>query len=424
MRAEFPSIFILLAGLMFLNASAMAQEELDEDRKVEKRQESAQTMTEPIYRRLNSIHEMLAEEKYADAMSALAKMENMRLNKYEEALMAQTYGFAYVQQAQYQQALDYFEKSLALNALPALAQQGMLYSLAGLYAAEGQYLKCIETMREWFRYEEDPIADAYMVIGSALTELERFDEALPYVQKAIQKAEEPKENWYLLELAIYFEKERYRDAASLLKEVVQIWPDNPKYWDMLASSYLELKEDKAALDTLMIAYTKGLLSSESKIMAVVQLNMIQDIPYTAGVILEKELEAGRVEANKKNLDILLQAWLSAREYDRAVATIDRLAPVAKDGTYFMQKAGIHNELGQWQQVIAAVDQALETGLDKPAEAHMLAGMAYTELKEFSKAIASFRSAKQSGTAKQRQNADAWIDFVNEKIQIKSVALNE
>ena len=412
-----------MTGILILSLPALSQEELNDDRKVEERRDIPHTMTEPVYKRLNSIHEMLAEEAYADAMTALSKLENARLNKYEEALIAQTYGFTYVQQGKYELALQYFEKSLAFNTLPALAQQGMLYSLAGLYLAERQYLKAIETIREWFRYEEDPIADAYMIIASALTELERYDDALPYVQKAIQKAEEPKENWYLLELAILFEKQRYRDAISVLKEVVQIWPDAPKYWDMLASSYLELNEDKAALDCLMISYNKGSLTTENKILALVQLNMVENIPYTAGEVLERELAAGTVEENKKNLDMLLQAWLTSREYDRAVAVIDRLAPYAKDGTYFMRKAGIHNELGQWEKVIVAVDQALEKGLEKPTDAHMLAGMAYTELRRYPKAIAAFRNAKDLGDTKQRKNAAAWIDFVSEKAQIKSAALN-
>jgi tetratricopeptide (TPR) repeat protein len=413
----------LIIGILILSVSAVSQEELNDDRKVEKRREFPHTMTEPVYKRLNAIHELLAEEKYADAMSDLSKMKNMRLNKYEEALMAQTYGFTYVQQGKYELALNYFEKSLAFNTLPSLAQQGMMYSLAGLYAAEGQYLKAIETMREWFRYEKKPIADAYMIIASAFTELERYDDALPYVRKAIQKAEEPKENWYLLELAIYFEKNRYRDAISLLKTVVQYWPDSPKYWDMLASAYLELSEDKAALDTLMISYNKGSLTTESKILALVQLNMVQDIPYTAGIVMERALADGTVEENKKNLDMLLQAWLSSREYDRAVAVIDRLAPYGEDGTYFMRKAGIHNERGEWKNVLKAVDQALDMGLEKPTDAHMLAGMAFTELEQYPKAIAAFRDAKVVGDTKQRKNADAWIDFVTEKVQIKSAALN-
>jgi tetratricopeptide (TPR) repeat protein len=103
--------------------------------------------------------------------------------------------------------------------------------------AERQFLKSIETAREWFRYEEDPIPDAYMLIGSSFAELDRFDDALPYVLKAIEKADEPRENWYMLALAIHFQRDRYRDAAAVLTKMLQYWPDKPRYWDMLAGCY-------------------------------------------------------------------------------------------------------------------------------------------------------------------------------------------
>ena len=48
--------------------------------------------------------------------------EGMRLSDYERALVLQTYGFIYAQQEQYTQALDYFERCIALDALPLKAQ--------------------------------------------------------------------------------------------------------------------------------------------------------------------------------------------------------------------------------------------------------------------------------------------------------------
>ena len=125
-------------------------------------------------------------------------------------------------------------------------------------------------------------------------------------------SDEPKEGWYMLELAIHFEKKDFRAAVALLRKMVRFWPDSGKYWDMLASAYLELKEDKNALDTFMVAYTNGLIDDPTRIMTVVQLNLSLDIPFTAGVILEKEMAAGRIESSKKNLEILLQAWIEAR----------------------------------------------------------------------------------------------------------------
>ncbi len=422
-RFSLATLVLLAATLLAVSGPSASQEELKDDRKIEKYRKSSESMTEAVYRRLGNAQEAIAAENYNEALAALQRLSKSSLNDYEEALVLQTFGYAYIQQNRLKLAVDYFEKSLAMESLPGEAQQGMLYSLASLYASEGRYQEAIDTMRTWFRYEAKPVPDAYMVIASSFVEMQRFDDALPYVQKAISVAEEPREQWYMLELAIYFEKQRFRDAVSLLRKMIQYWPENGKYWDMLASAYLELKQDKNALDTLMVAYANGLIEDNNRLMTVIQLNMAQDIPFNAGVILEKEMAAGRIETNKKNLEILLQAWMSAMEYERAVKTIDRLGPLADDGKYFMRKAGIHNELGEWSEVIVAVKQALDKGVEDPADAHMLAGMAYTELEQFSEALEAFRDARNAGDDRQRRNAAAWISFVQEKIALKGATLS-
>jgi tetratricopeptide (TPR) repeat protein len=412
--------FALLAVVMTAclgSLSAPAQEELKDNREIEERRESTQTMSELVYRRLTGTHEHLGEDELGEALDGLRILENMRLNKYEEALVHQTYGFVYVRQDKQQAAIASFEKCLALNALPNLAQQGMLYSLAGLYAANEKYLKSIETMRVWFQFEPDPPARAYMVIGSSFTELEKFDDALPYVQKAIQKSEKPRENWYLLELAIHYEKKRFQDVVAVVRTVLQYWPDKVKYWEILFGAYLQLGEDKNALDALMVAYAKQLIVTEGKIMSVVQMNMALDIPFTAGSVLEDEISAGNVKSNKKNLDILLQAWLSAREFERAIATIDNIAPLVDDGEYYVQKANIYNEMGEWQKVADSARQALDAGLKKPADAHMLAGMAYSELDRYADSMSAFRRARELSDERGRKAVDAWIAFLEEKMFI-------
>jgi tetratricopeptide (TPR) repeat protein len=257
------------------------------------------------------------------------------------------------------------------------------------------------------------------MIASSFAELEKLESALPYVQKAISKAEKPNENWYMLELAIHVEANRYREGAGVLRRMLAIWPERPRLWDMLASINLELGNDREALDVMMVAYNSGFLDEESKILPVVQLNMLLEIPHVAGRILETELANGNVEENKKNLDTLLSAWIDAREYDKAVAVIDKLGAMTGDGKYFMQKASIHNELGNWEQAASSARQAIDAGVEEPTDAYMLAGTAYAEMERFQDAINAFRSAKQSGDAQERANADSWIAFVEEKIQLQA-----
>ncbi len=412
--------------LVIASSVCFAQEELDDNRKVLKRREVNSAMSEPIYNRLSKIHDLMGEDKLNEALTALGKLENAGLSKYEKALVQQTFGFVYAQQGKQQKAIESFEKSLALESMPPQAHQGMLYSLAGLYAAESKFLKSIETAREWFRYEEEPAPDAYMLIGSSFAELDRFDDALPYVLKAIEKADKPRENWYMLALAIHFQNDRFHDAAAILTTMLQYWPDKARYWDMLSGCYLELEDDKRALDTMMLAYTNGMLTKPNRVRGLAQLAMMRDMPYSAGQILEKEIASNVLETSEDNLKLLLQAWLSAREYDRAVAVIDRLETFADDGEYFLQAAQIYNETGAWSKVVENANKALDAGLKNPVDALMLAGTAYSEMDRFDDAIRVFNRVRSSGDADDRRNAQAWIDFVGEMRHVRgaSIASND
>ena len=131
---------------------------------------------------------------------------------------------------------------------------------------------------------------------------------------------------------------------------------------------------------------------------------------------------GTVEEKKRTLDILLQSWIAAREYDRAVAAIDRLVPYAEDGQYFLQAAGIYNETGKWQKVADNAVKALDAGLDEPVQALMLAGTAYSELDRFEEALTSFRRVREIGNTSERGTAGSWISFVEEKQQTQNAAL--
>ena len=185
------SVTSILAALAICVNTAWSQEELNDDREIKEHPEVRQSMTEPVYRRLGTVHTLIGENDYAKALENLEKLAKVPMNQHEEALVQQTFGFIYIQLDRPQDALAAFEKSLDLGMMPGSVIQGLRYSVAGLYLSEGQHQKAIDTMRLWFQYEEDPKADAYMVIASAYGEMEQMENALPYVQKAISMAEKP-----------------------------------------------------------------------------------------------------------------------------------------------------------------------------------------------------------------------------------------
>lgn len=382
------------------------------------REERNVTMSESAYKRLTQIHEFMGNGELDEALKRLNSLKNSRLSDYENALVLQTYGFIYAQQGEYGAAIDAFEACLALDALSNIAQQGMLYSLAGLYGSEGRFQDAINVMSEWFKYAQEPVpANAYMLVGSSYSELDDYAKALPYVMEAIKRSEEPKESWYQLALAINFERGDFTEAARLLREMIVFWPNRPRNWEMLSSAYMELKQDQNALATLMLAYQKGLIQEENKLLNLVKMNMFMEIPFEGGRILEEEMNNGRIEKTQANLELLLSAWTSAREFDKAIAVIDVLAPMVGSSDYYWQRAQLFNEKANWPEVISSVTQALERGgLKRPGEAYVLMGMAHSELGEFDRAIAAFEQAKKHGDDA-RRNATAWIDYVNDRRQV-------
>lgn len=420
MTRVFLTFAVAIGATLALSGVAGAQEELSDNRQVEERKEPVTTMSEAVYRRLEAIHELIGNGEGAEALQRCnAMLEKSRLTDYERALILQAAGFVHAGADRFPQAITYFEKSLALNSLPTQAQQGMLYSLSGLYASQEQFMKAIETARQWFKYEPDPKAEAYMLIGSSFSQLERYTDALPYVKKAIEKKDTPQESWYQLEMAIYFETKQVAKAVPLLQKMIQLWPDKRQYWETLSGAHMELGQDRQALSTSMVAYRKGLTDEEKKILNLVRLNMFLEIPYTAGQILSDEMAAGRVERTQDHLDLLEQAWTAAQEYDKALEVMGELGELTGDAEYAIRQAKIYNELTRWEDVVAAANRAIDQGYDDKGEAYLLIGTAYSEMGRLRDSLAAFKQAEDTGDADQRRNARAWIGFVNDRLKIAS-----
>lgn len=424
MRRSLPHLLVLVASLLVALPSAAQQEQQCEGPEGVERKERPSLIGERTFRRLSAVHEQLGENKYAEATKGLQALEKANLNDYEMAMVNQTFGYVFAGQGKYDRAIPYFEKALQSDALPNSAHFGLMYSLAQLYAGQEQHQRTVDLMLEYLKFQCDPPPQAYIALGSSLASLNRFNDALPYVRKAIAKAgDKAQESWYLLELAIYFEQKDYASAARHLRGMVSKWPEKLKYWEMLSGAYQEQQKDFEALAVLMVAYRKGLFYDvpadqlEKKILNVVRMNMFVDVPFVAGSILDDEMAAKRVADNEKNLTLLLSAWTQAREFDRAVATIDRLAPLKPDGELYLQKAQLLAEKSAWPETIEAARQAIAKGnLKKPGGAYLLIGIAANEMRDWQQALDALREARNYDQNTRRQATD-WIKFVEDRMAV-------
>jgi tetratricopeptide (TPR) repeat protein len=66
----------------------------------------------------------------------------------------------------------------------------------------------------------------------------------------------------------------------------------------------------------------------------------------------------------------------------------------------------------------ATTQALkDLNLENIGDVYILRGMAHTELNEYQEAVESFTKAVELGTDTNKRNAEAWLDYVSDRVEV-------
>ncbi|EKM29492.1 anaphase-promoting complex, cyclosome, subunit 3 family protein, partial [Vibrio harveyi] len=219
-------------------------------------------LSDKTFKVVNKVQELIATEKYSDAIERLNKALGKTSKKYDRAVLLQQMGFLYSMRDDYVKASKYFAEALSLDALPVPVAQQVRYSLAQLYLAEEQFKKSVKTMEKWFAVaettKEKPQAHAYITLASAYVQMEDYRKAIAPTKKAIAMTKNPSESWYMLLMASHYELGQMKSVASVLKILTTKYPQKKRYWMQLSGTYMELNQDKNALSALEMAYKLGL----------------------------------------------------------------------------------------------------------------------------------------------------------------------
>lgn len=379
------------------------------------REVSPGTMSEQLYRRLETVHDLISEEKYGEAEERARDLVGRARSEYEEAVAVQTYGHILAAQEKYPQAIRQFQRAIELNALPNPTHFGMMYNVAQLLISTEEYEDGLRWLNRYFDQvpEKNIDLNAYVLAASANAELNNHRTAIDYIEIALERSEKPKESWYQLLLAMHLELKDYATAAKVLERVIKLWPEKKQYWTQLSSIYLQLNQDKKALSVLELARTRDLLEKESEWKQLVQLYLFLEIPFKGAKAMQEGMERGIVEQDKDNLELLGNAWYSARELDRAIDAFERAGRLAVNGKIDMRRAYMLIDKEDWSEARNALNEALEKGgIDNPGNAYVLLGMSNYELGNVDAAKSAFRQAMNYDDS--RSAASQWLRHMEEE----------
>jgi len=368
-------------------------------------------LSERTYKRLSDIHELMGEEKYEEVLkrlNILAKTVSSR--KYENAVVMQTYGYLYVSTDQPRKAIEVFNQSLDSQAMPEPAEQNVRLNLAQLYFSVGENRKAVAKYEAWIKLEKSPSPAGYALGGTLYAAIKNYPLAAKYLRSAITASTKPREDWYRLLLAVYYEDKKYSQAAPLLKEMVGYFPDKKEYWQQLSAVYSTLGNDRESLAALQLAYLNGLLAEEKELLNLARFYMYLDMPYKAVQLIEDATEKGMIQTSKENLEILYQACTRANELEKAVKVLYRLSEEFQDESVLMKIAHLKAEMGHWAEANRTITQAIgKGGLDDAGRAYLIQGITFYELNEQVKAVEAFEHARQDSETENQ--AQQWLAFL-------------
>ena len=411
------AIILLLSFSIIAEASTNLPKyhPLREDREVLDRPNSVRQFSYNVNKKFEGVSDRFGNGDLDGAMQSLESMLEWNLSKYEKAVVYQFMGFVFVQQNKIDDAIKVFSKTVDLNVLSNTQHQSTQFNLASLYGSREEWDLTINALMKFYEFEREPVAESYIMTGIAYFQKGLPLEALPYIHIANEKAIKPKESWLQLELAILFINKRYDEAIEVVKKLSTYWPEKEKYWETMAGTYMEMQKDANALAALSLGYKNNAISKAETLENLARLNLYLEIPYQAATLIEKNIQDGNIENSEKNLRLLLGAWTAAREFNKAIAVIDILAPITGEGKLYIQKAMLLNENGDWEGVKDATVKALyDEELENKGDVFILRGMAETELGYYDQAIESFTQAMEIGTETNKKNAEAWIEYVGDR----------
>ncbi|MDJ0700878.1 MAG: CDC27 family protein [Woeseiaceae bacterium] len=405
---------LALCGLLAFSP-VVAQEEEPPQQKTKQ----AQAVSKAVYEKIEKAQEMVDAKDYRGALKVLDSLYDPdKLTEYEQANVLNYIGFVHFNMESIPNAIRTYERLLAIPGLePQMAKQ-TTYTLAQLYTMEEQYAKALTTLDKWFLMETNPPPEAFILKAQCLYQEQRYKEMIQPINNAMRVAKERdkpvKEDWYVLLNFAYFQDENYKEVRDIQKILLANWPKK-RYWMSLAGAFTELGQDDNLIYAFDAMHLQEMLDKESELVTMAQLYMQADTPYKAGVLLEKEMEAGRVSKNAKNYRLLSQAWQLAMEDEKAIPALTEAARLSTDGELNVRLGNAYLNTGNYAECVKSVREGLRKGGLKAADnAQISLGMCLYNQRKYSEATAAFRQARKA--ERSRRVADQWIKVIDADVE--------
>jgi tetratricopeptide (TPR) repeat protein len=368
----------------------------------------AHTVSRAVGKPLKAAQDDLQKADYAGALAKLNEADAMpKKSPYEQHLIHEMEGYAYVRTKQYPQAAKALEPGLTDGFLDPQQIPQRTVALAQLNYQIKNYDKAIQYGTQAI---DKGYADAEMptLVGQAYYLKNDWKGVLHFEKDQVardeQKGVTPSNESLQLLLSACLKMNPAGDDAcanNALQELVIYYP-KPAYWQqLLYGMFKTVKSDRNLLQTYRLAAEVNVLKRPEDFTDFAQLAIEAGSPGEAQQVIEKGMQENifpDARTKGKAQRLLVDAQRASK---RDQQQLDRNAKEAARASNGQQDVGLglaYFGYQQYDKAVQALTQAISKGgLKSPPEAELLLGIAQLKAGNKDAALKSFRSVKGDAT---------------------------
>ncbi|NVC64291.1 tetratricopeptide repeat protein [Vibrio sp. 05-20-BW147] len=361
--------------------------------------------------------QQLADDK--KVVEAIKRLESTEISRADDiAALNKMLGLYYWQEERFDASILSLEKALKVNAFPSNEAWFTRRMLAQLYLTQGEFKKAIPLLQTLLNAvpQNENEAEIWRYLAQAQYSVENWQATLKATQGFQRVQSKPDSTILSLALAANVQLEQWKSVVPIAKQLISLQPNNKNWWLQAYNAYLNLKQEKSALDMLALAELQGISLNESEIKALAYLYAGE------GIYLKAAQTLARLDDAQHDLQLLkLQAqyWQTAKEWESALSYWQKAA--MQEPKYLWEVAILQNELKRYQQVIASLDTMQNP--QRQFDGQMLKINALYRLDRLEEA---YLQAKKADAIKSTQQTTSWLNFLSHKMKAshKVEALDE
>lgn len=416
-KASSGALAVAVSGLLTLGVSGysnVAQAQEEEERKYENVQaRQRHAVGARCAGLLEPIQAQLEAEQWQQAESSLRSALNSQCQtSYEKSQVWNFLGYVYYSLDRVDDAINAYRNVIREEETDERVMVSTRYTVAQLLFMKEDYRAAVTELERWREQATIVGNDGLVLLAQGYYQIDRLDDALRIIDGVIREVEAegeiPREHWWGLQRAIYYDKNDYRRVVQIMEQMIKHYP-KMSYWRQLGGMYSELNRSTDQLVAQDVVHLMGGLDTENQLMALAYLYLGAEAPYNAARIIEKGMEDGIIPENAKNLEILGSAWQQSQDVRRALPVLEKAARQSDSGEIYSRLAGVYLDNDRAEDAVRAARNALnQGGLRRTDLANMVLGSSLLELHCYDDAIKAFRSAVND--ERSERYARQWIEY--------------